>query len=216
MPDFSLESEIDGKTCGLDEVGRGPLAGPVVAACVYIPPEHRTLPFIPDIRDSKTLSHAKLETLYALIDQHFVWGVAELGPDIIDEINILQASLRAMRMAMENTGGVYAHALVDGSRMPDLPCPARTVVKGDGKSVSIAAASIMAKVTRDRIMRKLHEEHPHYGWNTNVGYPSQQHRDAILTHGITPHHRKSFGPVKKFIEENSQDSATSKAAVSAG
>lgn len=200
MPDSSLENGIDGPVCGLDEVGRGPLAGPVVAACVYIPEDVYTLPFLSGIRDSKKLSHAKLEILFAHIDQHFVWSASALGPEIIDEINILQASLKAMRIALEETGVDYAHALVDGNRMPDLPCPATTVVKGDSKSVSIAAASIMAKVTRDRIMRELHQEHPHYGWNTNVGYPSKAHLDGIDAHGITEHHRKSFGPVKNFLE----------------
>lgn len=200
MPDSSLENGIDGPVCGLDEVGRGPLAGPVVAACVYIPEDVYTLPFLSGIRDSKKLSHAKLEILFAHIDQHFVWSASALGSEIIDEINILQASLKAMRIALEETGVDYAHALVDGNRMPDLPCPATTVVKGDSKSVSIAAASIMAKVTRDRIMRELHQEHPHYGWNTNVGYPSKAHLDGIDAHGITEHHRKSFGPVKNFLE----------------
>ena len=209
-PNLELERAIEGPVCGLDEVGRGPLAGPVVAACVYIPENTYTLPFICEIRDSKKLSEKKLETLYAAITQHFIWGVAKISPSEIDEINILQGSLKAMRHALDLTGKRFAHALVDGNKLPHLPCSAQTVVKGDSKSVSIAAASIVAKVTRDRIMRKLHEEHPHYGWNTNVGYPSKAHLAGIDQHGITPHHRKSFAPVKNFLEFGSVRPASPK------
>ena len=198
-PDFTFEQDHKGPVCGLDEVGRGPLAGPVVAACVYIPQGAYGLPFISEIKDSKKLSEKKLEQLYALITEHFIYGVAELDPEVIDEINILQASLKAMRLALDETRYDYVHALVDGNKMPDLPCPATTVVKGDSKSTSIAAASIVAKVTRDRIMKDLHEKFPHYGWNTNVGYPSKAHLAGIDAHGITPHHRKSFAPVKNFM-----------------
>ncbi len=203
MPNFSLEQEFDGPVCGLDEVGRGPLAGPVVAACVYIPKDAYTLPFVPKIRDSKKLSTKKLEALYTEITAHFVWATGEKSPAEIDKINILQASLQAMAQAMHATGEAYVHALVDGNKLPTLPCPATAVVKGDSKSVSIAAASIVAKVTRDRMMRALHEEHPHYSWNSNVGYPSKAHLTGIDTHGITPHHRKSFAPVRNFLEHGS-------------
>ena len=194
-----MEHSFDGPVCGLDEVGRGPLAGPVVAACVYIPKDLYTLPFVPEIRDSKNLSASKLETLYADITAHFIWATAQKSPVDIDEINILQASLQAMGKALEKTDKLYTHALVDGNKLPDLPCPATAVVKGDSKSVSIAAASIVAKVTRDRIMYTLHEEYPHYGWDSNVGYPSKAHLTGIDDYGITPYHRKSFGPVKNYI-----------------
>ncbi|MCB9983972.1 MAG: ribonuclease HII [Rhodospirillales bacterium] len=226
MPDFSLENDFGGPVCGLDEVGRGPLAGPVVAACVYIPDELRALPFVCEIRDSKALSEKRLAALYEQITGHFVWAVAEKSPAEIDEINILQASLRAMEEAFllmssllsETNGGSFPnmldqrsldfarndnkewYALVDGNKLPPgLPCPAMAVVKGDDKSVSIAAASIVAKVTRDRLMRALHQEYPHYGWDSNVGYPSKAHLAGIERYGITQHHRKSFGPVKNFI-----------------
>lgn len=200
MPDFSLEDEIDGPVCGLDEVGRGPLAGPVVAACAYIPDEVRALPWVADVRDSKKLSEKKLAELYALITQHCVWGIGELSPAQIDEINILQASLKAMEIALEKTGRTYAQALVDGIHVPKaLPCAARAVKKGDNVSTSIAAASIIAKVHRDRIMRDLAQEHPHYGWESNVGYPSKQHLEGIEVHGITAYHRKSFAPVKNYL-----------------
>ena len=199
MPDFELENAHDGPAFGLDEVGRGPLAGPVVAACVYIPENTYDLPFIPEITDSKKLSETKLDRLYTLITEHFEWRVTEISPQEIDDINILQASLKAMALSLKSMKTTPSHALVDGNKLPQLPCSATTVVKGDSKSVSIAAASIVAKVTRDKIMRDLHQEFPHYGWNTNVGYPSQAHRDAIDQHGITSHHRQSFAPVKNFL-----------------
>jgi ribonuclease HII len=228
-PDFSLENESGGLVCGLDEVGRGPLAGPVVAACVYIPKEAYALPFISDIRDSKKLSHGKLEELYVHITEHCVWAVAEKSPAEIDEMNILQASLAAMKdafllLSSRTCSGSYSnltkmdsgicrndnvglrddiemwHALVDGNKLPQLPCPATAVVKGDSKSTSIAAASIVAKVTRDGMMKKLHEEHPHYGWDSNVGYPTQHHREALQCYGVTEHHRQSFAPVRNCLK----------------
>lgn len=205
MPDFSLEDEQSGLVCGLDEVGRGPLAGPVVAACVHVPDDVRTLSFVSEIKDSKKLGKKKLAELYDLISQHCIWSVAEISPAEIDEINILQASLKAMAVACIDVHGhtKMAHALVDGNKMPqNLPCPATTVVKGDSVSTSIAAASIVAKVTRDRIMLDLAAEYPHYGWESNAAYPSPAHLQAILEHGITPHHRKSFAPVRRYIEAN--------------
>lgn len=203
-PDFTHEDQFDGPVCGLDEVGRGPLAGPVVAACVYIPEDKRTLEFVPQIRDSKKIAWKKLEELYDLICTHFEYGIAECSAQEIDEINILQASLRAMERAHEKMDTETQHALIDGNRLPkSLPCPATAIVKGDSKSVSIAAASILAKVTRDRIMHKLAEEHPFYGWDTNVGYPTKQHLDGIEQNGITDHHRRSFAPVRNFITQKS-------------
>lgn len=199
-PDFSIEDGVAGPVCGLDEVGRGPLAGPVVAACVYIPEEKRNLGFVSEIRDSKKLLPAKLEKLFDLISEHFTWGISEISPQEIDEINILQASMKAMTHAHQNMRFLVAHALVDGNRCPALPCVATPVIKGDSISVSIAAASILAKVTRDRMMHKLSEIHPYYGWERNVGYPTAEHLGGINAHGITAHHRKSYGPVRNFIE----------------
>lgn len=200
-PDFSIEDGIQGGVCGLDEVGRGPLAGPVVAACVYIPAEKRGLDFVLKIRDSKKLSEARLLELDSLIREHFEFGVAEVTPQEIDEINILQASLAAMKRAfMQITNAAIIHALVDGNHCPKLPCPATPVIKGDSRSVSIAAASILAKVHRDKIMEQLAREHPHYGWERNVGYPTAEHLAGIDRHGITAHHRRSYAPVRNFIE----------------
>ncbi len=233
-PDFSLEGEYEGPVCGIDEVGRGPLAGPVVAACVYIPPEVRKLEWIAHIKDSKKLSEKRLEMLHEAITTHCAYGIAEIAPQEIDEINILQASLKAMNLAFNNMTSLRGaerrgnpepqtpmygllppaqgrsrnddrewHALIDGNRVPsNLPCASTPIIKGDSKSKSIAAASIIAKVTRDRIMRKLAAEFPHYGWESNVGYPTQAHRVAIARHGITIHHRRSFGPVKLFLQDS--------------
>ena len=199
MPDFELEERFSGPVFGLDEVGRGPLAGPVVAACVYIPDACYDLPFVCELKDSKKISKPKLKTLYEQITQHFDWSIAQVSVEEIDQINILQASLKAMKLALEDMDVIPAQALVDGNKMPELPCPAECVVKGDSKSYSIAAASIVAKVTRDSLMKRLHDEFPFYSWDTNAGYPSQAHLDGIDQHGITPHHRQSFAPVKNFL-----------------
>ena len=234
MTDFALEKSIeeqnpDARICGIDEVGRGPLAGPVVAACVYIPESIRDFEFIGEICDSKKLSEPKLKTLDALIRQHCVWAIASVSPQEIDEVNILQAALKAMREAFASISsraksgdlGMSSdlstpaeqgsalgrddtmtewHALVDGNRDPGLPCETSLIKKGDNLSTSIAAASIIAKVARDEVMHKLAIEHPHYGWERNVGYPTKEHLAAIEEHGITVHHRKSFKPVRASIE----------------
>lgn len=199
MTDFSLEDQCDGIVCGLDEVGRGPLAGPVVAACVIIPKDKRMLDFISEIQDSKKLSAKKREELYDKITTHFPYAIAEITPEEIDNINILQASLKAMKTAHDTLDNIE-YALVDGNKAPPLSSQTMTVVKGDSKSKTIAAAAIIAKVHRDRIMLALSKQYPHYGWSNNSGYPTKQHRAAIQEHGITPHHRKSFAPVRNFIE----------------
>ncbi len=201
MPDFSLEDQYDGIVCGLDEVGRGPLAGSVVAACVYIPDHVREADWIKDVKDSKKLSEAKLEHLFTHITQTCPHGIARVIPAEIDEINILQAALKAMRLSLETSKLAPVHILVDGNRLPkDLCAPATPVIKGDNLSKSIAAASIIAKVTRDREMRALAAQYPGYGWESNVGYPAPKHLEAINDLGITPHHRKTFAPVRRFIE----------------
>lgn len=201
--DFLLEEQYEGLVCGLDEVGRGPLAGPVVAACVVIPREMRELEFVRYIKDSKKLAPKKREMLYEKIISHFPYAISALSPEEIDKHNILQASLLAMTKAHDEVVGsgiTPEHALVDGNKLPIIATPASAIVKGDGKSKTIAAASIIAKVYRDRIMQELAQEFPHYGWERNAGYPTKLHREALLTHGITPHHRRSFAPVRKIIE----------------
>lgn len=190
--------------CGIDEAGRGPLAGPVYAACVHIPSENESLPFWKDVKDSKKLSAAKREVLFHQIQQHSVYGIAFCSVGEIDQINILQASLLAMERAylnMINSSPIAnIHALIDGNQMPkNLCCPATTVVKGDSKHVEISAASILAKVSRDKVMKELDRQFPTYGWSTNAGYGSKKHLEALKLYGVTPHHRRSFAPVKTLL-----------------
>ncbi len=216
MPDFELEDRFDTEVCGIDEVGRGPLAGPVVSACVIIPKNMRSSDFVKDIRDSKKLSKTKREQLSDLIMSNFPCGICEVSVDVIDEVNILQASLLAMGKSYQNMlssadgiKGRPAAALIDGNKAPDLPCPAITVIKGDSKSYSIAAASIVAKVYRDGIMSKLSTLYPQYGWERNSGYRARQHLHALEKFGITPHHRKTYAPVRRYIETSSPKTARS-------
>jgi ribonuclease HII len=195
MLDYERRLWADGyeRVAGLDEAGRGCLAGPVVAAAVVMPPDTE----LPAIQDSKSLSEeARLSAREQIEAQSEAHAIARCSPDEIDEINILQAALQAMRRAVLACEPSPDFLLVDGNQwersLTDAPWPYETVVKGDATSQSIAAASILAKTERDAMMRTLHEDHPEYGWDTNVGYPTQQHYDAIAEHGATPHHRRSF------------------------
>lgn len=201
-PNFSFEERHNGIVCGLDEVGRAPLAGPVTAACVYIPPEVREHEFLIHVKDSKKLSKTKREVLYDQIIEHCLYGIADIWQQEIDRINIHHASLLAMQTAYDAMRSDFdvqpKHALVDGKFSPQLSCESTTIIKGDSVSRSIAAASIIAKVHRDRYMQTLHEEYPYYGWNTNAGYPTKQHLEALQEHGITDHHRRSFSPIKDY------------------
>lgn len=200
---FDLENQFSGPVCGLDEAGRGPLAGPVVAACVYIPDEVRKESFWVQVDDSKKLTEKRRESLYDLIITHTRYGIAEASTQEIDEINILQASLLAMSRSLDIMSPRYnitpALALVDGNRKPKLSCNVQTVVRGDSISLSIAAASILAKVTRDRMMQELCGQFPMYGWSRNAGYGTAEHLRAINDHGVTDHHRRSFAPVRKAL-----------------
>ena len=194
MPDFSFETQAGASRgriiCGVDEAGRGPLAGPVVAAAVIIDPEN-----IPaGLNDSKALSHSARERLLNILVQNAKIGVGISEPGEIDRINILWASMTAMRRAVENIGISVDCALIDGNRVPPgLPCDAHAIVKGDAKSLSIAAASIVAKVTRDRIMAEADSRFPGYGWAGHKGYPTKAHREAVERLGRSPVHRWSFG-----------------------
>ena len=190
--------------CGLDEAGRGPLAGPVYAACVHIPTDTIDLPFWSEVTDSKKLTARKREVLFHQIQQHSLYGISFCNEEEIDRLNILQASLFAMEKAyaemVKNAAGQQFYALIDGNQRPkNMPCPFETVVKGDSKHLEIAAASILAKVTRDKVMKQLHSQFPHYGWDTNSGYGSKKHLLALREFGPTPHHRKSFAPVKSML-----------------
>ena len=198
---FTLEKKWAAPVCGLDEAGRGPLAGPVVAACVYVPKDAQRKKFWSHVNDSKKLSAQQREILFTAIVEHCPFGIAQASVTEIDTINILHASMLAMRRAMvlmvADHGIRPRLALVDGNYVPPLPlCQIQTVIGGDAASRSIAAASILAKVTRDRVMQALCAQYPHYGWSRNAGYATPQHKAALALYGATPHHRSSFAPVK--------------------
>lgn len=178
---------------GVDEVGMGPLAGPVVAAAVVFPAQ-ATLATLPQgVRDSKTLTAKVRERLEPEIRQAALSvGIGLVDVEQIDQINIYQAGLRAMRLALAQLPTAPEHVLIDGRSLPDLSCPQTTVVKGDRDIYSIAAASIVAKVYRDRLMTALHEQYPHYGFARHMGYGTTAHREAIRQFGPCPAHRKSF------------------------
>lgn len=204
MPDLSLENEIwqqHGRNtliAGVDEVGRGPLAGNVVAAAVILPAPMPEELF--PMRDSKKLSAVKREILFKIIQETCLVGVGSCTPAEIDHYNILQASLLAMQRAVSNMPLAPNYALIDGNRIPkNLPCPSQAVVKGDVKSYSIAAASIIAKVLRDQEMLTAHAKYPQYGWANNAGYPTAAHRAAIGQHGLTPLHRLTFKPCRDAL-----------------
>jgi ribonuclease HII len=203
MPDYSIETEIGGIVAGVDEAGRGPLAGPVVAAAVIL-----DVACIPDgIDDSKKLVREHRERLHGLIVASAHVGVGMASVEEIDSINILQATFLAMVRAIEALPVAPQHLLIDGNQKPKaLPCACRTVIGGDAISLSIAAASIVAKVTRDRLMTELALAHPHYGWERNAGYGTPEHHRALSLVGITPHHRRSFEPIYRLMN---QDSLTS-------
>lgn len=199
MPDLSLERKAGGIVCGIDEVGRGPLAGPVMAVAVVL--ETALMPswLESGVDDSKVLSESRREECLGALRDCARIGIGAASVAEIDRLNILHATLLAMRRSVEALGFVPDLALVDGNKAPALPCPVRTVVGGDGKSLSIAAASIVAKVTRDRVMRVLGLRYPGYGWERNAGYPTAEHRLALSRLGVTPHHRRTFGPVRAAL-----------------
>lgn len=205
-PDFELEHGTQQLVFGLDEVGRAPLCGPVVVGCVYIPKDKYDAPVWASVNDSKKLSKKKREALFEDIKAACLWSVAEASVQEVENLNIVGASFLAMKRALLDvmrqidTENEYL-ALIDGHISPkNFPCPTQTVIKGDSKSISIAAASILAKVARDRYMEKLAGQHPHYGWERNAGYPTREHLEAINTHGLTSHHRKTFAPVRNFLD----------------
>jgi ribonuclease HII len=175
--------------CGVDEAGRGPLAGPVCAAAVILPDDC----IIPGLNDSKKLTEKKREALFPIIcEKAMAYGIGFASAEEIDEINILQATFLAMSRAIDQLSLKPDWVMVDGNRMPPISYPGETVVKGDGKSASIAAASVLAKVSRDRVLRELGEAYPMYGFEKHKGYGTKAHYEAIKTYGLLPEHRRSF------------------------
>ncbi len=192
----ALRSRGHIRIAGVDEVGRGPLAGPVVAAAVVL-----NLDIVPDgLNDSKKLTAKRRAKLEDLIRETADVAIAEATVEEIDELNILRASHLAMERAVAALNPSPDYLLIDGNMIPKhLKQPSQAVIKGDARSVSIAAASIVAKSWRDRLMVDLAQQHPGYGWETNAGYPSKQHREALQNLGVTPHHRRSFKPVHNIL-----------------
>jgi ribonuclease HII len=203
MPDFQLEDESLKPVAGFDEAGRGPWAGPVVASAVILPRDTMPVPLLTKLDDSKKVRKTARETLFAELRAVAEIGIGIASPAEIDEFNILQASMLAMQRAAKGLTIKPASALVDGNHAPDIPYEVKTIVKGDGWSLSIAAASIVAKVTRDSIMADLSKKYPGYGWESNAGYGTKEHYNALLQLGVTPEHRQSFTPIRNLLTTSS-------------
>jgi ribonuclease HII len=195
-----MEPELylpEGRIAGVDEAGRGPLAGPVIAGAVILDPDKP----IEGLRDSKRLSAKRRDELFDQIrERALAWAVGRADVEEIDRINILQATMLAMSRAVEALQPYADHALIDGNRCPDLSCTSQAIIKGDSKVPAISAASIMAKVTRDREMLDLDMRYPGYGLAQHKGYPSKAHIEALESLGVTPAHRRSYAPVRRIIE----------------
>jgi len=201
VPTFQIESQFQGPVGGIDEAGRGPWAGPVVAAvAVFLKPPPKSLE--DGIQDSKKLSKTKRESLFKSLHEleNFAFGIGKASVAEIDLHNILQATFLAMRRAVQMLSFSPQALLIDGKFIPKFEgIKTLPVIGGDGKSLSIAAASILAKVTRDHDMEQSALDHPHYGWERNAGYGTAEHQEALKAHGITPHHRKSFAPIRVLL-----------------
>lgn len=196
MTEFERQLRAQGFSilAGIDEVGRGPLAGPVVTSAVILPESF----YLPGLNDSKKIPESKRELFYEMIYKEALSiGVGVVHSDIIDEINIYQATKKAMIAAVNDLSGLPDHLLIDAMEL-DVPIPQLSLIKGDARSISISAASIIAKVTRDRMMKEYGEKYPEYGFEKHMGYGTSQHLDALDKHGLTPWHRRSFAPVKEI------------------
>ncbi len=198
---YKYEKELYKSGCkyigGVDEVGRGPLIGSVVAACVILPPDF----ILEGLTDSKKLSEKKRNEFYKVIwEKATSIGIGIVDEKVIDEVNIYEATKIAMKKAISDTNIKPDHVLIDAMPL-DIDVPTTSIIKGDAKSISIAAASVIAKVTRDRMMYELDKIYPKYGFKKNKGYPTKAHREALLKYGVTEVHRKTYGPVKKAIEK---------------
>ncbi|NNL89515.1 MAG: ribonuclease HII [Marinicaulis sp.] len=194
-PTFEFENQHHGLVAGIDEAGRGPLAGPVVAAAIIL--DRENLPS--GLADSKALTEKRREEIAIELHARAQVSVGIASVEEIDELNILQATMLAMTRAADALPIQADHFLIDGNRAPKLAAAASAIIKGDAKSLSIAAASIIAKTTRDKIMRELSEIHPEFFWAKNKGYGSKMHIEAIEAHGPTQHHRRSFAPIRNML-----------------
>tara|TARA_B100000315_G_scaffold207671_1_gene202533 strand:- start:1120 stop:1746 length:627 start_codon:yes stop_codon:yes gene_type:complete len=203
LPNFNFENRLIDKgynrIAGIDEAGRGPWAGPVVAGAVILNLENTSDMLRVGLDDSKKLSGSKREALFEALQQNVECGVGIASVEEIDQLNILQATFLAMTRAVESLPSAPEFALVDGNKLPPLSCPAEAIVKGDSRSLSIAAASIIAKVTRDRLMAELSELHPGYAWEKNMGYGTKAHQAGLERLGVTEHHRKSYKPIINIL-----------------
>ena len=201
MPDLSFELSLGvPRVAGIDEAGRGPWAGPVVAAAVVLDPARLSPEMLGGLDDSKKLAKPVRQLMYDMVTASAVTAVGIAGVEEIDRLNVLEATMLAMRRAFDALSLPVPCAIVDGNRAPELGCRTYCLVGGDGSSLSIAAASVVAKVTRDRIMAGLASEYPGYGWEHNAGYGTREHADALSRLGVTPHHRRSFAPVARLCK----------------
>jgi len=197
-PDFTLENKLSGVIAGVDEVGRGPLAGPVMSAAVVF--TDRNI-IIEGINDSKKLTAKNRQVLYEKITSLAKFGIGIASVEEINSYNILQATKLSMQRALIDLGLELDYVLVDGNQPPKVKWQVRSIVNGDSLSISIAAASIIAKVTRDKLMQELHDQYPEYNWYKNKGYGTKEHVDAINLYSITEHHRRNFAPISHFVEQ---------------
>lgn len=206
MPNFELEDSFAGAVAGVDEAGRGPWVGPVVAGCVFFVNRNVDAKLLENLNDSKKLSKKKREILFDLLHieaekGNVLIGIGEASAEEIDEINILNASFLAMKRAIENAKIKPDMVLIDGNREPkDFGYKTKAIIKGDAKSYSISGASILAKVYRDRLMEDMAKKYPHYGFEKNAGYGTKVHIEGLEKYGITPEHRKSYAPIKAFLK----------------
>jgi ribonuclease HII len=198
MCTYERNSRLVGKqmVAGIDEAGRGPLAGPVVAAAVILPEDFKLI----GLNDSKQISETKRNEFFEFIKKNAIsYRISVIDNQTIDRVNIFEATKLAMKEALIQLDPPADHVLIDAVRLDNLPCSSESIIKGDAKSISIAAASILAKVTRDQLMNKIHEEYPMYDFKSNMGYGTKYHMDALRKYGISPYHRKTFAPVRENI-----------------
>ena len=197
---YEEDAYLKGKKfiAGIDEAGRGPLAGPVVAAAVILPRDFKLI----GLTDSKQLNKQKRELFYdVIVDQAISYSISIINNRVIDEINIFEATKQAMLEAIRELEHQPDHVLIDAVNLKNLDISSESIIKGDQKSITIAAASIIAKETRDQLMARIHTEYPVYDFESNMGYGTKHHLDMLLKHGVTPYHRKTFGPVKKVMNQ---------------